>query len=42
MRATGIGSMPGDDFADALHTVLGEVVTCRSSRSCRRAASTPE
>ncbi|HSI26211.1 MAG TPA: methionine synthase [Aeromicrobium sp.] len=25
MRATGIGSMPGDDFTDALHTVLGEV-----------------
>jgi hypothetical protein len=25
VRATGIGSMPGDDFADALHTVLGEV-----------------
>jgi len=25
MRATGIGSMPGEDFADAFHTVLGEV-----------------
>ena len=25
MRATGIGGMPGEDFADAFHTVLGEV-----------------
>lgn len=25
MRATGIGSWPGEDFADAFHTVLGEV-----------------
>jgi methionine synthase II (cobalamin-independent) len=25
MRATGIGSMPGEDFPDAFHTVLGEV-----------------
>lgn len=25
MRATGIGSMPGDDFRDAFHVVLGEV-----------------
>ncbi|MFL6088655.1 MAG: methionine synthase [Aeromicrobium sp.] len=25
MRATGIGSMPGDDFGDAFHTILGEV-----------------
>jgi methionine synthase II (cobalamin-independent) len=25
MRATGIGGMPGEDFADAFHTVLGEI-----------------
>lgn len=25
MRATGVGSMPGDDFRDTFHTVLGEV-----------------
>jgi methionine synthase II (cobalamin-independent) len=25
MRATGIGSMPGEDFRDAFHAVLGEV-----------------
>jgi len=25
MRATGIGGMPGEDFKDAFHTVLGEV-----------------
>jgi methionine synthase II (cobalamin-independent) len=25
MRATGVGSLPGEDFADAFHTVLGEV-----------------
>lgn len=25
MRATGVGSMPGEDFADAFHIVLGEV-----------------
>nr|MBA2560823.1 methionine synthase [Propionibacteriales bacterium] len=24
-RATGIGSMPGEDFGDSMHTVLGEV-----------------
>ena len=25
MRATGVGGMPGEDFADAFHTILGEV-----------------